>query len=101
MKVFDKGDILIKNLNSDNLKEELKTKDRKKLKDACKEFEAYFLNLILEEMRKSLPKDSLFPETNEKKIFDYMYYSALTREAVKNQSIGIADMLYNYLKKFI
>ncbi len=98
--MINKGDILIKNLNSKNIEQELKTKNDKKLKEACRDFEAYFLDMVLEELRKASLGNSLFPESNAKKIYEYMYYNALTNEAVKGQSLGISDLLYNYLKQF-
>ena len=98
--MINKGDILIKNSNSKNIEQELKTKNDKKLKEACRDFEAYFLDMVLEELRKASPGNSLFPESNAKKIYEYMYYNALTKEAVKEQSLGISDLLYNYLKQF-
>jgi flagellar protein FlgJ len=90
----------LSNVNSEKIKEELKNKNDKKLKDACKDFEAFFLSMVFNEMRKGLPGNALFPDSNAKKIYDYMYYDALTREAVKGQSLGLGDMLYNYLKQF-
>ncbi len=97
--MINKTDILLNNLNKNRIEEELKkTKNDKKLKEACKDFEAFFLNMVIEEMRKGLPKNTLIPETNAMKIYEYMYYSTLTKEAVKGQSLGIADMLYNFLK---
>ncbi len=98
--MLDKGNILIKNISSKNIEQEIKTKNDKKLKDACRDFEAYFLDMVLEELRKGSPGNALFPESNAKKIYEYMYYNALTKEAVKGQSLGISDLLYNYLKQF-
>ncbi len=94
------NNILYKNLTADKIKNELKNDNDKKLKQACKDFEAYFLNIIFSEMRKSLPGNALFPDSNAKKIYDYMYFDALTRESVKEKSLGLGDMLYNYLKQF-
>ena len=98
--MINRADILVKNLNGNKLENELKSKNDKKLKDACRDFEAFFLNMVFGEMRKGLPKNALFPDSNAKKIYDYMYFDALTREAVKGKSIGISDMLYNYLKQY-
>ncbi len=98
--MLNKANFLIKNLDGNKLENELKVKNDKKLKDACKDFEAFFLNMVFNEMRKGLPGNSLFPESNAKKIYEYMYFDALTREAVKEESLGISNMLYNYLKQY-
>ena len=98
--MIHRADFLIKNLNSNKVENEIKSKNDKKLKEACKDFEAFFLNMVFGEMRKSLPGNGLFQDSNAKKIYDYMYFDALTREAVKGKSIGISEMLYNYLKQY-
>ena len=36
----------------------------KKLKEACKGFEAMFMNMMYKEMRKSVPKNELFGNSN-------------------------------------
>ena len=100
MNIMNKSNFLIKNIEPDRIKRELSSKNDKKLKDACKDFEAFFLNMVLGEMRKSLPGNALFPNSNAKKIYEYMYYDALSKEAVKERSLGIADMLYNFLKNY-
>ncbi len=100
MKLSVQPKFLLNGVDEDKLKTELKTKNDKKLKKACLDFEAFFLDMVFTEMKKTLPGNALFPDTNAKKIFDYMYMDALTKNAVKNQSIGIGDMLYNFLKKF-
>ena len=98
--MLNKANFLIKNLDGNKLEDELKSKNDKKLKDACKDFEAFFLNMVFNEMRKGLPGNALFPKSNAKKIYEYMYFDALTREAVKKESLGISKMLYNYLKQY-
>ena len=100
MNILGKPDLLLKSIDKQKLENELKNNNDKKLKEACRDFEAFFLNMIFGELRKGLPGNALFPETNAKKIYDYMYFDALTREAVKGQSLGLGDMLYEYLKKY-
>ena len=40
----------------------------KKLKEACKGFEAMFMNMMYKEMRKSVPKNELFGNSNADEI---------------------------------
>ena len=99
--MINKGDLLIKNLIGNKIEQEIKSGNLKKLKKACNDFEAFFLNMVFSEMRKGLPGNALFPESNAKKIYEYMYYDALTRQAVKERSLGIATMLFEHLKQFV
>ena len=42
-----------------------KTDDDKSLLKACQDFEAIFVQQLLKEMRKTVPKDGFIPESNE------------------------------------
>lgn len=69
----------------------------KKLKAACQDMEAVFLNMLLSEMRKSVPKDSLFGSSNADEIMKSMLDSELTKGMSKAGGIGLADMMYRQL----
>ncbi len=69
----------------------------KKLKDACEQFEALFLDLMLKEMRKTVPKDSLFGDSNEDQILQSMRYTALTKKLAACGGVGLADMMYRQI----
>lgn len=69
------------------------------LEEACGEFEAYFLNKVFSEMRKSIPDGGLFEEDKGKEIYEDMLYDSYTKEIAKGTGAGIKDMLYRQLKK--
>ena len=71
---------------------------QKKLKGACVEFEAMFLNLMYGEMRKSVnEQDGLLPKTQAEKIMQSMLDEELTKNMAKAGGVGLADVLYKQL----
>ena len=75
----------------------------KELMDACKQFEAYFLEQIFKEMQKSV--DALKPESEDKStetlvdFFKDQTLQEVSATAVDRQSNGFAQMLYENLKR--
>ena len=73
------------------------------LMEACKSFEAYFLEQIFKEMQKSV--DSLKPEGGDKStqtLVDYFRNETMQEicaTSVDKQSNGFAQMLYENLKR--
>ena len=69
------------------------------LKKACQEIEAIFIQQMLKQMRATVPKSELIPESSASNLYQDMLdseYSKLMSES--SQSFGIADMLYKQLK---
>lgn len=84
----------------------LKSKDYTKatdeeLMDACKEFEAYFLEQVFKEMWKSVPRqesDSAATSTLTEYFQDEMI-KELSADAVDQNSTGLAQSLYEQMKR--
>ncbi len=72
-------------------------KQRQELREACQGFEALFLDMMFREMRKTVPKDELFGESNAMDIFRDMRDSEVMKQVSKGGGIGIGDMLYKQL----
>lgn len=82
----------LKNLN--------KTEDDEKLMEVCKEFEGIFLNMMLKEMKKTVPDTGLIEKSQGSKIFEEMYMEELSNEVSKGDNgIGIAKMMYDQFKR--
>lgn len=79
--------------------EAAKDQQDKELKEACKGFEAMFLNMMFKQMRATVPTDTLFGESNAKKIYQDMYDEKLTENIADSGGVGLADMLYKQLSK--
>lgn len=71
------------------------------LMNACKSFESYMLNSVYKQMResvKSINKDD--EDDNEyMKIFGDNLYEEYSNMAVQNSSLGIAQILFDSIKK--
>jgi Rod binding domain-containing protein len=70
------------------------------LKKAAQGFESYFVDQMLKEMRKSIPKDELLGDSDhQQEIFQDMSDQAVADSVSKSGSFGIGDMLYKELSK--
>ncbi len=95
-----------RNVSTEALKAKLQNADKAsddELMEACKSFEAYFLEQIFKEMQKSV--DSLKPESEDKStqtLVDYFKNETLQdicSQSVDMQSNGFAKMLYDNLTR--
>lgn len=101
----DYSDIYNKNSSASNIKNKLEGTDYSQstddeLMDACKEFEAYFVEQAFKAMQK------MVPENEDSSSSDYMKYfgDTLVQEYAKSATnqgdgFGIANMLYEQMKR--
>lgn len=71
------------------------------LMDVCKEFEAYFLEQVLKEMKKTIPKNEEFsnPSAN---LIDYAegeLMQNISKSSTEQAGLGLANMLYEQMKR--
>lgn len=71
------------------------TKNLKKLKQVCDDFESEILNFYIKEALNS--KNELFPESPGEKIYKSMYQEELSKTLSGN--FGYSKLLFNYLKE--
>ncbi len=77
-----------------------KAEDPKRLKEACQGMESLFINMMLKEMRKSIPNSGLFPRSLQEDIYTSLFDQQVAQVASeKGKGIGIADMLFEYLSR--
>lgn len=81
------------------LDEAVKKQDQKALQDACKQFEAYFMQQMLKEMRSTIQRSDFIAENRGEEIFTEMLDEEYSKEASKGGGIGLAKMLYEQLSK--
>ena len=65
---------------------------------ALKELEQYFVFTLLQEMRKSIPKNGLFDGGFEARIRDQMMDDALSAAVAESGQLGIARMVEEQLR---
>ncbi len=89
------------------LKESLNNTDyanasEEQLLDACKEFEAYFLEMVFKEMQKSVNAFSDSEEASGSQLVDYFKdttLQSLTSTATETQGLGLAQQLFEQMKR--
>lgn len=81
------------------LKEAQETQDKEELREACREFESYFVKQMYTVMRNSVPEGTLTEKSHGREIFEDLLDEEYAEEASAGKGMGIADMLYRQLSK--
>lgn len=71
------------------------------LMDACKQFEAYFLEQIFKGMEKTIPKNEN-GDNSTQNLLDYFKETTiqeLAEQSTETNSLGLAQMLYEQMKR--
>ena len=76
------------------------TQEDAKIKDACQQMEAVFLNMLYNKMQESVPKSKLIGEDSQAEdIMRSMLNTELSKNMAKAGGIGLADMMYKQMKQ--
>lgn len=93
------------NSNVDALKDKLTTDYSKatdeELLDACKQFEAYFLEQVFKGMQKTIP-ESEYSSSSTSALVDYHkdnMIQELAKQSTETNSIGLAQTMYEQMKR--
>lgn len=84
------------------LKKDYSNSTDEELMDACKQFEAYMLEQVFKEMEKTIPKNEEEEDGPNGQLVDYFKGSMvqeLTAQATENNSLGIAQALFEQMKR--
>jgi len=73
--------------------------DPKELMEVCREFEAVFLNMMLQEMRKTVPESNLTEKSYARQLYESMQDEEIAKEMAKGQGIGLAQQIYRQLSR--
>lgn len=92
------------NVETENFKQTLdnamQNGDDKELKEACVEFESYFLNMMFKSMKKTVVSGGgIFEKSNAQKMFEEMLDEELTKKMANTGGIGLADMMYKQMSR--
>lgn len=71
---------------------------RARLRETTQEFEAYFLQTMIREMRKTIPQDPK-TSTSESKYYKEMLDEVFARSMSKTGRFHLAETLYRYLER--
>lgn len=73
--------------------------DEKKLKKACNDLEAVFVNMMFKQMRSTVDKSGLMEDDYAEETFEDMLYENYAQEVSKGKGLGLSDILYKQLSK--
>ena len=76
-----------------------KAADDAKLKKACQEMEAVFLNMLLKSMRATVPKSESNGSGMQSDTMQSMFDMEMTRNMAAAGGTGLADMMYRNLTR--
>ncbi len=84
---------------TDQLKEKLKNQSAtdEELMEVCKSFEAYLLEQVMKEMKKSVSSEE--DQNDYLAQFGDMLYEEYAEKATEGQGLGVAQMLYEAMKR--
>lgn len=81
------------------LEDKIKSKPKtdEELMEVCKSFEAYFLEQVMKGMEKTISSQG--PKGPYLELFGDMLYQEYAKTATENQGLGLAQMLYESMKR--
>jgi flagellar protein FlgJ len=84
---------------TDELKEKLKNTSAsdEELMEVCKSFEAYLLEQVMKEMKKTVHSEE--DKNDYLQQFGDMLYEEYAKKATEGQGLGLAQMLYEAMKR--
>ncbi len=81
----------------------LMAQDDEELKNACEQFEQYFINLMFKEMQKTVLKDdsenSMFKESQAEGIYKDFLYQEYAKGMTEAGGIGLAKQMYEQMQR--
>ncbi len=84
---------------TDQLQEKLKNNSAsdEELMEVCKSFESYLLEQVMKEMKKSVHSD--MDKNDYLEQFGDMLYEEYAKKATENEGLGLAQMLFEAMKR--
>ena len=73
------------------------TEDQEGLKKASQEFESIFINMLLQEFRKSIPEDGIIPRSFTTQAYEEMFDRQMATDLGQSESFGIGEILFRQL----
>ena len=75
----------------------MENQDEEKLKKACEDFEAIFVNMLLKSMKNTVDEGGLTKKSHAREMFESMLDEEMATSIAKGKGIGIAEILYDSL----
>ncbi len=81
------------------LEQAVKDNNKAEMRQACVEFESYFLQMMFKEMRKTISKDGFIPTSRAQEIFTEMLDEQYAKNSAKAGGFGLAEMMERQLSR--
>lgn len=91
------ADVFNPALSTSGLQSKKANLDDQELEKACRNFESLFVNYMLQEMRETLPEESLFGGGQAEKIYTGMLDTEVSKNISQQRGIGLAKMIYEQM----
>jgi len=75
----------------------MESEDQEKLKKACEDFEAIFVNMLLKSMKNTVDEGGLTKKSHAREMFESMLDEEMAGSIAKGRGVGIAEILYDSL----
>ncbi|UCD56539.1 MAG: rod-binding protein [Candidatus Hydrogenedentota bacterium] len=75
--------------------------DPRRLRAASQELEAYFLHVLIREMRKTIPPNPILNGGKTEEIFQDFLDEEIARELARSNQLGLADLIYKSLEPLL
>lgn len=76
-----------------------KQKDEEGLREAAREFESYFIGVMLKQMRKTVAEGGLVEKSESRKQFESMLDEEYAKLLAKDEGIGLGAAIYDAMKQ--
>lgn len=73
--------------------------DKEKLEATCKQFESIYMNILMQNMRKTVMDGGLVEKSHAREMFEGMLDEEISKEVSKGQGMGLAQIMYEQLSK--
>lgn len=75
----------------------VKSREKEELMKVCREFESIFINMLMKQMRATIPKSDFLNRGIDREIFESMFDEEVSKEMAKGGGIGLAREIYRSL----
>lgn len=78
-----------------SLKEKQGDASNEEMLEACKEFEQYFIEQVLKQVKKTIPKDTLLGDNEYINMFENQMFQGVAEKITESGELGLAQQLYD------
>ena len=78
-----------------SLKDKQGDASNEEMLEACKEFEQYFIEQVLKEVKKTIPEDSLLGDNEYMNMFEDQMFQSVAEKITESGELGLAQQLYD------